>query len=305
MKRLILITGPTGSGKSDLSVQLAKKLNTEIISADSVQVYRGFDIGSGKITREEMDGVVHHLIDTKDATEPYSAADFYYEAMPLIDRLNEQGKIPIVCGGTALYIHGLLYDLDFTKKPSKTLRNALNTLYEKEGIAPLVRRLEEKAPRLAEKTALDNPRRVIRMLERIEAGDTETDALRKPREGIDPLYFILHRDRDALYDRINRRVLEMVHLGLFDEVASLYEIYGEDVKPMGAIGYKEVLRYLKGEWDRTTTIEKIQQHTRNFAKRQLTWFKKEKDGIVVEMDKNNPQDAFKVILEMVKKYDAQ
>ncbi|MDD7362999.1 MAG: tRNA (adenosine(37)-N6)-dimethylallyltransferase MiaA [Peptoniphilus sp.] len=302
MRRLILITGPTGSGKSDLSVRLAKKLNTEVISADSVQVYRGFDIGSGKVTAEDMRGVRHHLIDTKDPTEFYSAADFYEEAMPIVDELNRAGKIPIICGGTALYIHGLIYNLDFTNKPSMALRRKLNARYEEEGLESLVRLLEEKNPELAEKTALDNPRRVIRAIERLESGKVETETLRQKRKDVDPLYFILNWERETLYDRINRRVLKMVDEGLFEEVTSLYDTYGGDIKPMSAIGYKEIVRYLRGEWEKETAIEKIQQHTRNFAKRQQTWFKKEEDGIPVDMNAHSEEDAVDIILEIVRKH---
>lgn len=298
MRRFILITGPTGSGKSNLSVQLAKIMNTEIISADSVQVYKGFDIGSGKVTEDEKEGILHHLIDVKEGDEPYSAADFYEEAVPIIDRLNREGKIPIICGGTALYIHGLIYDIQFGNKPSMDYRNKLNTLYEEEGLDYLVGMLEDKNPELAEKTDLLNPRRVMRALEKIESGHYEPDNLRKEREDVEWDYFILNWERETLYDRINRRVLQMVEKGLFQEVEDLYKRYG-DVKPLQAIGYKEVVKYLKGEWDRETAIEKIQQHSRNFAKRQLTWFRKEKDGIVLDMESMSVDDAIKTVLERV------
>ena len=298
MRRFILITGPTGSGKSNLSVQLAKIMNTEIISADSVQVYKGFDIGSGKVTEEEKEGIVHHLIDIKEGDEPYSAADFYEEAMPIIDRLNGEGKIPIICGGTALYIHGLIYDIQFGNKPSMEYRNKLNTLYEEEGLDPLVELLEKKNSELAAKTDLLNPRRVMRALEKIETGNYEPENLRKKREDVEWDYFILNWDRETLYDRINRRVLQMVEDGLFQEVEELYKHYG-DVKPLQAIGYKEVLSYLRGEWDREVAIEKIQQHSRNFAKRQLTWFRKEEDGIFLDMESMSVEEAIKTVLERV------
>ncbi len=298
MRPLILITGPTGSGKSDLSVALAKKLHTEIISADSVQIYRGFTIGSGKITPEETQGIVHHLIDIKDADEYYSAADFYEAAAPIVEDLWRKGKIPIVCGGTALYIHSLIYDLDFSEKPSATLRNALNDLYHRRGPEYMVALLKEKDPGLAEAVDLNNPRRVIRALERIESGHVETEQLRKKREGLDPLYIVLDWEREALYDRINRRVLKMVEAGLFKEVEALYEAYGAEAKPMGSIGYKEVVKYIKGEWDEATAIEKIQQHSRNFAKRQMTWFRKEEDAIFIPMSEMTKDAALKKILEL-------
>lgn len=298
MRRFILITGPTGSGKSNLSVQLAKIMNTEIISADSVQVYKGFNIGSGKVTEEEKEGIAHHLIDIKKGDEPYSAADFYEEAVPRIDRLNGEGKIPIICGGTALYIHGLIYDIQFGNKPSMEYRNELNTLYEEEGLDPLVEMLEKKNPELAAKTDLLNPRRVMRALEKIETGNYEPENLRKKREDVEWDYFILNWDRETLYDRINRRVLQMVEDGLFQEVEELYKHYG-DVKPLQAIGYKEVVSYLRGEWDREVAIEKIQQHSRNFAKRQLTWFRKEEDGIFLDMETMSVEEAIKTVLERV------
>lgn len=298
MKPLILITGPTGSGKSDLSVALAKKLHTEIISADSVQVYRGFTIGSGKITPQETEGVVHHLIDIKEPEEFYSAADFYEAAMPIFEKLWQRGQIPIVCGGTALYIHSLIYDLDFSKKPSPETRDRLNRLYDDRGLDYMVALLKEKDAAMAEAVDLNNPRRVIRALERIETGHVETEQLRKKREGIDPLYIVLDWAREDLYSRINRRVLKMVDAGLFEEVEGLYKAYGGDVKPLGSIGYKEVVTYLKGEWDEETAIEKIQQHSRNFAKRQMTWFRKEEDAVFIPMSELTKDAALEKILEL-------
>ena len=298
MKPLILITGPTGSGKSDLSVALAKKLHTEIISADSVQVYRGFTIGSGKITPQETEGIVHHLIDIKDPDEFYSAADFYEASAPIFEDLWRARKIPIVCGGTALYIHSLIYDLDFSEKPSAESRNHLNRLYEEHGLSYMVALLKEKGPVMAEAVDLNNPRRVIRALERIESGHVETEQLRKKRKGVDPLYIVLYWEREALYDRINHRVLKMVDAGLFEEVEALYKVYGDDVKPMGSIGYKEAVKYIKGEWDKATAIEKIQQHSRNFAKRQLTWFRKEEDAVFIPMSELTKDAALEEILEL-------
>lgn len=298
MKPLILITGPTGSGKSDLSVALAKKLHTEIISADSVQVYRGFTIGSGKIMPQETEGVVHHLIDIKNPEEFYSAADFYEAAIPIFDKLWQRGKIPIVCGGTALYIHSLIYDLDFSEKPSSEIRDQLNRLYDDRGLDYMVALLKEKDTAMAEAVDLNNPRRVIRALERIETGHVETEQLRKKRKGIDPLYIVLDWVREDLYSRINRRVLKMVDAGLFEEVKGLYKAHGGDVKPMGSIGYKEVVTYLKGEWDEETAIEKIQQHSRNFAKRQMTWFRKEEDAVFIPMSDLTKDAALEKILEL-------
>ena len=298
MKPLILITGPTGSGKSDLSVALAKKLHTEIISADSVQVYRGFTIGSGKITPQETEGIVHHLIDIKDPHEFYSAADFYEASAPIFEDLWHARKIPIVCGGTALYIHSLIYDLDFSEKPSAESRNQLNRLYEEHGLSYMVALLKEKDATMAEAVDLNNPRRVIRALERIESGHVETEQLRKKRKGVDPLYIVLDWEREALYDRINHRVLKMVDAGLFEEVEALYKVYGDDVKPMGSIGYKEAVKYIKGEWDKATAIEKIQQHSRNFAKRQMTWFRKEEDAVFIPMSELTKDAALEKILEL-------
>ncbi|WP_108832128.1 tRNA (adenosine(37)-N6)-dimethylallyltransferase MiaA [Aedoeadaptatus coli] len=298
MKPLILITGPTGSGKSDLCVALAKKLHTEIISADSVQVYRGFTIGSGKIMPQETEGIVHHLIDIKDPEEFYSAADFYEAAAPIFDDLWRAGKIPIVCGGTALYIHSLIYDLDFSEKPSAELRKELNDLYNRQGLEYMVALLKDKDATLAEAVDLNNPRRVIRALERIESGHVETEQLRKKRKGVDPLYIVLDWEREALYDRINRRVMKMVDAGLFEEVEVLYKAYGDEVKPMGSIGYKEVVKYIEGEWDKATAIEKIQQHSRNFAKRQMTWFRKEEDAVFIPMSELTKDAAIEEILEL-------
>lgn len=162
----------------------------------------------------------------------------------------------------------------------------------------MVALLKEKDATMAETVDLNNPRRVIRALERIESGHVETEQLRKKRKGVDPLYIVLDWEREALYDRINRRVLKMVEAGLFDEVEMLYKVYGSDVKPMGSIGYKEVVKYIKGEWDKATAIEKIQQHSRNFAKRQMTWFRKEEDAVFIPMSELTKDAALEKILEL-------
>lgn len=306
MQPLLLITGPTGSGKTDISVEVARRFDTEIISADSVQVYRGFDIGSGKITEAEKRGIRHHLIDTKNPKEPYSAAIFHKEAQPIIDALSDAGKLPIVAGGTALYIHGLLYQLDFNDKPDPAVRNAVRSLYEKRGLSFMAHLLREKDPETAAKTDLNNPRRVLRALEQIKSGGKKTENLRKKRVDMDPLYIVLDWEREELYDRINRRVLGMVRAGLFEEVRALYARYKDEVKPMGAIGYKEIVAYYKGEWDRETAIQKVQQHSRNLAKRQCTWFRRETDAIFIPMSDLGEKEAIEKIIQLVKeKYGSQ
>lgn len=301
MKKVIIITGPTGSGKSDLAIDLAQKLNTEIISADSVQVYKGFDIGSAKVTKEEQEMVPHHLIDIMNPEEQYSVADFQRDATEKIKEILAKGKIPIVCGGTGLYIHSLLYDLDFSEeKVDEKLREELENIYQREGVEALVKLLEKLDPERVKTIDLRNHRRLIRGIELAKSGKkNHTKNLRKKNEQWESYYFVVRRDREKLYEIINERTKKMIGLGLVEEAKTLYEKYGF-VSPMRTIGYKEMVSYFEGEYSLEMTIEKIQQHSRNLAKRQLTWFRKEEDAIFIDRDvypKN--EEAVEYILKVV------
>ncbi len=261
MKKVIVIVGPTASGKTSVSVKLAKELNTEIISGDSVQVYRSLNIGSAKITKEEMEGVKHHLIDILEPTEDYSVASFQSNARKLIDEITSKGMIPIICGGTGFYIKAALYDYDFTKEER---HNDYSNLSNEEIRNKL---LELNDPEIPD---LNNRKRLERHLEIYESG--EEVSINKNEPLYDSLIIGLTMDRELLYDRINKRVHKMVEDGLIEEVKSLYD-KGIRSNSVLSIGYRELYEYFDGLCSLEEAIDKIKQHSRNFAKRQYTWFK--------------------------------
>ena len=261
MKKVIVIVGPTASGKTSVSVKLAKELNTEIISGDSVQVYRSLNIGSAKITKEEMKGVKHHLIDILEPTEDYSVASFQSNARILIDEITSKGMTPIICGGTGFYIKAALYDYDFTKEER---HNDYSNLSNEEIRNKL---LELNDPEIPD---LNNRKRLERHLEIYESG--EEVSINKNEPLYDSLIIGLTMDRELLYDRINKRVDKMVEDGLIEEVKSLYD-KGIRSNSVLSIGYRELYEYFDGLCSLEEAIDKIKQHSRNFAKRQYTWFK--------------------------------
>ncbi len=273
--RFIVVTGPTASGKTQISVGIARRLKTEIISADSMQIYRGCDIGTAKATEEEMKGVRHHLIDIVDPDREYSVAEFQTEAFKLIDRINDKGAIPIVCGGTGLYINSLVYSLDFgSNSRNDDVRQKYAQLADDKTAAYLYNTLKEKDPEYAKVISGNDVRRMIRRLEILETtGDTQYD-FRKYNDDYEYLIIGLTMPRDILYKRINLRVDGMIEEGLVDEARKLYKIFGE-VNALKAIGYKELISYFKGEYDAEEAVRLIKRNTRRFAKRQMTWFKRE------------------------------
>ena len=275
MRKFIVITGPTASGKTHVAVEVAKRLGSEIISADSMQIYRGMDLGTAKASLEEMQGVRHHLIDVVQPDEPYTVADFQRDAFDIIDKLNAQGVVPIVAGGTGLYINALVYDLDFTGvKGDEVFRQKLTQLADDKGLETLYNMLSEKDPAYASVIAPSDRRRIIRRLEVIESSGTETYDFLKPRESIDTAMFGLTLPRDMLYSRINERVDGMVKYGLVEEARMLYNEYGL-TGALKAIGYKELIGYFLGSCTIEEAIVSIKQSTRRYAKRQITWFKRD------------------------------
>ena len=261
MKKVIVIVGPTASGKTSVSVKLAKELNTEIISGDSVQVYRSLNIGSAKITEEEMEGIKHHLIDILDPTEDYSVASFQANARKLIDEITDKGMTPIICGGTGFYIKAALYDYDFSKEER---HNDYSNLSNEEIRNKLIEFNDPEIP------DLNNRKRLERHLELYESG--EEISLNKNEPLYDSLIIGLTMDRETLYERINMRVDKMVQDGLIDEVKSLYD-KGIRSNSVLSIGYRELYEYFDNKCTLEEAIDKIKQHSRNFAKRQYTWFK--------------------------------
>lgn len=280
---MVILTGPTAVGKSALSVALAKKINGEIISADSMQVYRHMDIGSAKITREEMQGIPHYLIDELAPSEEFHVARFAELAKTYTERIYERGKIPLIVGGTGFYIQALLYDITFTEQDcDPEYRSRLERLAAEHGAAYLHAMLREIDPESAQAIHANNKKRVVRALEYYHLTG-EKISVHNEREHTKEspynfAYFVLSDDREALYRRIDARVDDMMEKGLVEEVRRLKEMgcTGRMVSMQG-LGYKEILAYLNGSCTREEAVYKIKRDTRHFAKRQLTWFRRERD----------------------------
>lgn len=281
---LVILTGPTAVGKTALSIALAKRIQGEIISADSMQVYRGMDIGSAKILPEEMDGVPHHLIDILDPREEFNVVTFQQKAREAMLGIYERGHIPIVVGGTGFYIQALLYEIDFTENgEDKSFRHELEELAKTpEGAGQLHQRLKEVDPVSAEMIHANNTKRVIRALEFFEETGTRiSEHNEQQRQKESPYlfcYFVLEDERSLLYERIDRRVDEMISQGLVQEVERLRsQGCDRSMVSMQGLGYKEILDYLDGQCSLERAVYLIKRDTRHFAKRQITWFKREKD----------------------------
>lgn len=282
-KPLIILTGPTAVGKTELSIRLAKMVNGEIISADSMQVYKHMDIGSAKIMPWEMEGVLHHLVDIFEPDEEFHVVKFKEYACRCMKEIYERGRIPILTGGTGFYIQAVLYDIDFTENGSDhTFRNELETIAGEKGNEVLHQMLAEVDPVSAGQIHANNVKRVIRALEYYhETGTPISLHNEQERQKTSPYnfaYFVLNDRRDRLYERIDARVDQMLSRGLVDEVKYLKEKgYTKDMVSMQGLGYKEILGYLDGEYSLEEAIYILKRDTRHFAKRQLTWFKRERD----------------------------
>ena len=280
---LIILTGPTASGKTALSVELAKRIGGEIISADSMQLYRYMDVGSAKVTVEEMDGVPHHLIDVLDPQDSFNVVTFQEMAKEAMKKIYANGHIPIVAGGTGFYIQALLYDIDFTDNDGDMeYRHHLEELAKEQGAEVLHSMLKEVDPPSAEAIHANNVKRVIRALEFYKkTGQRISDHNEEERQKEYPYnfaYYVLNMDRATLYDRIDLRVDKMIEAGLEEEVKQLKAMgCTRDMVSMQGLGYKEILDYLNGELSLEEAVYILKRDTRHFAKRQLTWFKREKD----------------------------
>lgn len=285
---MVILTGPTAVGKTALSIALAKKINGAIISADSMQVYKYMDIGSAKIMPEEMDGVRHYLVDELDPSDEFHVVRFVEMAKQALKEITANGQIPIVVGGTGFYIQALLYDIDFTENEGNVeLRANLEALAAEEGPEAFHARLVRADPKAAEEIHANNVKRVIRALEYYEmTGERISEHNEEQREKKSPYnfaYFVLNDERASLYGRIDRRVDEMMKDGLVKEVESLKnEGCRRGMVSMQGLGYKEILDYLDGEIPLEEAVRVLKRDTRHFAKRQLTWFRRERDVIWVE-----------------------
>ena len=302
---LILLAGPTAVGKTKASIGLAKAVDGEIISGDSMQIYRGLDIGTAKITTEEMDGIVHHLIDIKDPTDPFSAAEFKELADAAIADITARGKVPILVGGTGFYINTVLYEYHLGEADTDPeYRKTLFALEEAEGKEALWEKLREVDPKSAEKLHFNDVKRVIRALEVFHAtgipASMRQQNVDKKKMRYDALYFALNLPREVLYDRINRRVELMVEEGLEAEVRrALDGGVPEDATSMISLGYREMIQYIKGEIPLERAIELIQRNTRHFAKRQLTWFRHDENIHWIEKEGKRDEEIEEEILKAV------
>lgn len=281
-KPLIIITGPTAAGKTSLSVRLAKALGGEIISADSMQVYRHMDIGSAKVTKEEMEGVPHYLIDVLEPTEPFNVAMFQQMAKEAVQTIYSHGRIPILAGGTGFYIQALLYDINFQETgEDPSIRLSLEALAEEKGGEYLHQLLAQADPQAAEEIHPHNVKRVIRALEYFQqTGQRISEHNQQERQKKSPYafrYYVINMERSRLYQRIDQRVDLMMQQGLVQEVEKLREMgCRRGMVSMQGLGYKEILDYLNGEISLEEAVYQLKRDTRHFAKRQLTWFKRER-----------------------------
>lgn len=302
---ILILTGPTAVGKTALSIELSKVLGGEIISADSMQIYRKMDIGSAKISQEEMDSVVHHMIDVVDPDEDFSVADFHDMASQIISDIHKRGKLAIVTGGTGLYLNSLVYDMDFGGTNSDpSVRKELEEILNDKGKDYLYRLLQDLSPEAAKRIHPNNTKRVIRAIEVYrtggEMGDFSNDLKYNPK--FDAKIIVLNKDRSILYDRINQRVDMMFDMGLLDEVKGLHQMgYTSQMQSMKGIGYKEVLEYFDGKMTLEESIDILKQGTRRYAKRQITWFKRYENALWLDLDKvTELDDQIEAIKDFIK-----
>ncbi len=294
---LITLSGPTACGKTAVSVELAKLIDGEIISADSMQVYKYMDIGTAKVSREEMQGVRHYLIDELYPDEEFSVAVFQKMAKKALGEIYSRNKMPILVGGTGFYVNGLIYDNDFTPgEKNNAMRLELEKEAEEKGCAYVHDILRSLDPEYAETVHPNNVKRVIRAIEYIRDTGEKFSVYNAREKKRGPAYnvrsFILNMNRERLYERIEKRIDNMIEDGLVDEVRFLMEKYPQEgLISMKGLGYKEIIGYLKGEYSLEEAIYILKRDTRHFARRQLTWFRHQSDGIWINTDEFDSPDA--------------
>lgn len=295
--KVIVIVGPTASGKTRLSIQLAKKFNGEIVSADSRQVYKGMDIGTAKPTKKEMGAVKHYLINIKNPNQDYAAAEYKKDALRAIEKILKKNKTPIIVGGTGLYVKSVVDNLTIPAvKPDRKLRAKLEKEIKKYGLEYLFERLIRLDPEAAYIVDPKNPRRVIRALEIAVKTKKPLSSQRKFGESLfDFLEIGILMPKEKLRKRINQRVDQMMQDGLLKEVKKLVKKYGSDLKSLDAIGYREIIDYLNKKISLEEASDLIKKNTRRYAKRQMTWFKKDKRIHWI----SKPKDAFKSVKDFV------
>ncbi len=299
--KVIVICGPTASGKTALSIELAKRINGEVVSADSMQIYKDMDIGSAKVTKEEMQGIKHYLVDCVSPDERYSVANYKLDAKKAIEEILKKGKTPIVVGGTGLYIDALIYEIEYQDiKINESYRKELESIKQNQGLEVLYERALKIDPEAMKKISPNDSKRIMRVLEIYEAtgkNKTEQEAESRLKEiPYNYKVFAITMDREKLYERINKRVDIMIENGLIEEVKELLKKYKEFPTAMQALGYKEVKEHLDGKLTKQEMIDKIKQESRRYAKRQLTWFRKNKQTIWID-GLNDMQKNINIILE--------
>ena len=295
MDKLIILTGPTAVGKSELSIKLAKAINGEIISADSIQVYKELNIGSAKIMPEEMQGIRHYLIDVLEPTEDFNVFIFKKMAKEAINDIISRGKIPIIVGGTGFYIQSIIYDIDFEEEDNSKIRLELEELAKEKGNDYIHGELAKVDKASAMKIHPNNTKRVIRALEYYRLNNKpislHNETERAKEAVFDAKYFVLNDKRELLYERINKRVDKMIQLGLVEEVRGLLDNgLDSSYNSMQGIGYKEIVEYLDGKCSLDEAVDNIKKNTRHFAKRQLTWFRREENVNWIEKYEYNYDD---------------
>ncbi len=299
--KVIVICGPTASGKTSLSIELAKQINGEIVSCDSMQIYKDMTIGTAKPTKEEMDGIKHYLLDFVSPDQRYSVAEYKKDAENAIEKIISEGKVPIVVGGTGLYLEALIYNIEYQNiEEDMEYRNKLYEIEREQGLSKLYEMASKIDSKAMEKISPNDKKRICRVLEIYHlTGKTKTELEEESRKN-EPKYnyklFGITMDREKLYERINLRVDIMINQGLIDEVKNLLEKYNNFPTAMQGLGYKEVVEYLNGLITKDEMIDKIKMETRRYAKRQLTWFRKYKNLIWIN-GLDDVQNNIKIILE--------
>ena len=302
--KVIVICGPTASGKTALSIELAKQIHGEIVSCDSMQIYQDMNIGTAKPTPEEMQGIQHYLIGYVSPEQRYSVADYKADAKKAIKEIIEKGKMPIVVGGTGLYLDSLIYEIEYQEiQLDEEYRKKLEEEVEEKGLEALYERAKQIDAIAIEKISPNDKKRILRILEIYHAtGKTKTEQeieSRKKEVEYDYKVYALDWDRQTLYDRINKRVDMMIEQGLIEEVKQILDKYDTFPTAMQGLGYKEVVDYLKGDLTKEEMIEKIKMESRRYAKRQLTWFRKNKQTIWLNAE-DEIQNNIDIILKDIK-----
>lgn len=310
MDKLIVTAGPTASGKSACAVELAKLLNTKIVSADSMQIYRDMNIGTAKISKEEMQGIPHEMLDIIPPTRSYSVNEYSQNAQKCIESIQRENKIPILCGGTGLYINSVIYNFNLTKADGDPkIREELTSLYGEKGGEYLLEMLRQFDPETAQALHPNNHRRIIRAIEMYKtSGITMSEQKRITKETknkYDVIFFVLNTQREVLYERINKRVDKMLEEGLLEEIDGIQKKY--ELSPaataLQAIGYKELIAFKEGKTTLFEAVEKIKLESRRYAKRQLTWFRRNEEAIWINTGDfcDNPEKIAEFMRKEVEK----